>query len=43
LGLEGARDAMTARELIEQFHLKRIPRQPMVFDEAADRWLRGKP
>jgi glutamyl-tRNA synthetase len=43
LGLEGARDAMTARELIEQFDLKRISRQPIVFDEAADRWLRSNP
>jgi glutamyl-tRNA synthetase len=41
LGVENTGDTVTAQELIHRFDLARVPRQPMVFDEEADRWLRA--
>lgn len=40
LGVTDAANSMTARQLVDRFDLSRIPHQPIVFDKAADEWLR---
>ena len=42
LGVDPATESATPRELIDYFNLARIDQRPIVFDEPADLWLRGR-
>jgi glutamyl-tRNA synthetase len=41
LGVSDAGDSMTARQGVDVFDLSRVPHHPMVFDDGAERCLRG--